>query len=282
MPTTWNLPDERPSILDTPPELSSRREFIAARPTEVEPGVTVAPTQLGGVAALVATPSDPIGTVLYFHGGGYRLGSPAGSTRFASLVALATRRRVVVPTYRLAPEHPFPAALHDAVAVYDALSDQAGAGIVAMGDSAGGGLAAALCVACAAAGVNPPGALVLLSPWLDLTVSSASFAARAETDPLFPMASARQAAEQYLQGADPRDRLASPAFAAGRDFPRTALFASTDESLLDDAVGFTAALAGAGVEVTACFEPGRMHAWPAVDPGSAGSTLATIAAWLGN
>ena len=128
----------------------------------------------GRVQAFVCEPDEPTSTFLYLHGGGYRLGEAAGWIPFAARLATATSARVVLVDYKLAPEHPFPAAIHDVVAAYDDVRAQ-GLPVVVGGDSAGGGLAAALAVACVESGVEVPAGLVLLSPWLDLTVRAATF-----------------------------------------------------------------------------------------------------------
>lgn len=227
-----------------------------------------------GVPCVVCEPAAPIGTMVYLHGGGYRLGSAEGSTPFATRLARATSTEVVVVDYRLAPEHPFPAGLHDAVAVYGELLDAGSADPAVAGDSAGGGLAAALVVAAASAGAPLPGALLLMSPWLDLTCTSPTFASRAASDELFSLAAARQASEMYLQGHDPRDPLASPLHARLDRWPRTMVMTSTDEVLLQDSLAFAAMLALAGVPVTARFERGVPHAWPAVVPDLAQSIAA--------
>ncbi len=176
--------------------------------------------------------------------------------------------------YRLAPEHPFPAALHDAAAVYGHLLDRGDRGIVAAGDSAGGGLAAALTLAASASGQPLPAALVLMSPWLDLTCTASTYASRSETDQLFSLTSACQAAEMYLQGHEATDPLASPGLATLDAWPPSMVVASTDEVLLDDSVRFATALALAGTPVTGRFERGVPHAWPAVAPDLPASTAA--------
>jgi acetyl esterase/lipase len=211
---------------------------------------------------------------VYFHGGGYRLGSAERSTPFAARVAATLATTVVVVDYRLAPEAPFPAALHDAAAVYDSLLDAHGDDIVVIGDSAGGGLAAALAVAADQSGIAAPSALILLSPWLDLTCSAGTYASRADTDKLFSHQAARQAADMYLQGHDPTDTLASPNLAVLKSWPPSLVLASTDEVLLGDSLAFTSTLASANTPVVACFVPGVPHVWPTIDAGDPRSAAA--------
>lgn len=285
MPTTiqWNLPPLRPSTYPTPPDLTQRRNGAASLPpAEHAPGVTVRPTELGGVTCVVCEPPDSRNTVLYFHGGGYRLGSAERSSAFASRFAAAAGATVVVVEYRLAPEHPFPAGLHDAAAVYGHFLGQGHDEVVLAGDSAGGGLAAALTVAARQAGLPRPKALVLMSPWLDLTCRAGTFASRAETDQLFSLQSAEQASAMYLQGHPPDDPLVSPVAAPLDGWPATLVFASTDEVLLDDSLGFASGLALARVPVTARLVPGVPHAWPAVFPDlpESSAALRTIGTFL--
>jgi epsilon-lactone hydrolase len=264
---SWSLPPERVSRFPTPPDLVERRSSVAASASPAPAaGITVHEMVHGGVCCRVCEPKTPNQTLLYLHGGGYRLGAAERSAPFATRLARAARARVVVADYRLAPEHPFPAGIRDAAAVYEALLAQGHEGIVAIGDSAGGGLAAALTVACASSNIPLPRALVLMSPWLDLTCDADTFHSRAASDQLFSLAAAQEAAHMYLQGHEATDPLASPGRAPLDGWPPCLLFASTDEVLLYDSVAFTSALALARVPVTAYFEPGKPHAWPAVFP----------------
>jgi acetyl esterase/lipase len=184
--------------------------------------------------------------------------------------------RVVLVDYRLAPEFPFPAALRDAVAVYDAVRADGGTVHVG-GDSAGGGLAAAVAVACLQHGVAVPAGLVLISPWLDLTQTAGTFASRAETDVMFSKTSGDEAAGLYLQGLDPRDPLASPQFADVTGFPPTQLFAGGQETLLDDSLEFAARLARAGGAVELVVAPDQQHVYPYLAPDTAAGRAAHTA-----
>jgi acetyl esterase/lipase len=238
------------------------------------PGVAVAEHALGGVACVVCRPEGVGATMLYFHGGGYRLGSARYSAAFGSRLAVAARARVVVVDYRLAPEQPFPAAVHDAVATYQALLDEGTSDIVVVGDSAGGGLAAALVVGARDADVPSPRGLVLISPWLDLTVTSDTYASRSGSDQLFSRQSASDASSQYLQGHDATDPLASPSFADLTGFPPCLVFAGGDEVLLGDAIAFSRSLALAGVSVETHIVAGMQHVWPTLFPQLDESTQA--------
>ncbi len=244
---SWNLPPERAGLA-APESLIARRDGAASMMADkpVAPGTTAQDETIGGVGCVVCRPSAPTSTVLYLHGGGYRLGAARSWASFATSVSAAADTQVVIADYRLAPEHPFPAALHDAAAVYDALqADHVGPLFVA-GDSAGGGLAIALTVAAGQSGQPRPDGLIVLSPWADLTLGSETFTTRADTDQLFPRDSAVEAAESYLQGADPRDPLASPLLADLADFPRTLIFAGGAETLLGDGLSLCNALGDRG------------------------------------
>jgi acetyl esterase/lipase len=265
----WNLPpmrDGRPAS----EELDARRRGTAAYREDPEPGVTVRQELTGGVPCTYLEVPDPALTLLYFHGGGYRMGDADGWLGLASRIALAARARVVLPDYRLAPEDPFPAALHDAAAVYDAVVAQAEADELPPfvgGDSAGGGLAASLTIAARGARVPMPSGIVLLSAWLDLTVTKPTYDSNAATDQLISKKSLQEAAEQYLQLHDPGDPLASPLFADLAGLPPVLLLASCHEALLGDSTAFGARAAAAGVSIEAHLIPDVPHAWPAIDPG---------------
>ncbi len=266
MTARWTLPVIRKSTYPTPPDLINRRVGVGPSPPQgtLPSDVEVRARPIGGVPCTVCTPRDSRHTAVYFHGGGYRLGSAERSTPFATKLAAATHATVFVVEYRLAPEHPFPAGLHDAAIVYGHLLDEGHRTTIAIGDSAGGGLAAALTVAAATNGLPLPTALVMMSPWLDLSCTAGTFTSRAGTDQLFSRQAAEEAAGMYLQGHDPGDPLVSPLGADLDSWPSCLVLASTEEVLLDDAIAFTARLALAGVPVTSHFVPGVPHAWPAV------------------
>jgi acetyl esterase/lipase len=134
------------------------------------------------------------------------------------------------------------------------------------GDSAGGGLAIALTVAAGQSRQPLPDGVIVLSPWADLTLRSETFATRAETDQFFPRDSAVEAAESYLQGANPRDPLASPLLADLTGFPKTLIFAGGAETLLGDGLSLCTALVAAGSSVEAHFPAGMQHVWPTLFP----------------
>jgi acetyl esterase/lipase len=276
-------PDERPGRA-APDWLAARRRQMAGA---LEAGVwrTDPPARtevLGGVRVLrFAPPGERRGVVLHLHGGGYRMGVPEMTGPYAAALAARCGVEVVCPAYRLAPEHPYPAGLNDAWSVWSALRAAGEGPVVVSGDSAGGGLAAALTSLCVADGAAPAG-LVLLSAWLDLTVEAAAYQANAATDPLFSQASAAEAAELYLQGTSPRDPLASPLFAPKAGFPPTFVSVGAGEVLADDARGFHAALREAGSTAELLVVPDMEHTAVArsLELPGATETFAAVAAFI--
>ena len=233
-------------------------------------GVEVSTTTIGSLAAEWLVPSATVGrgVVLYLHGGGYRIGSIAGYRPLLSQFAAAFGMRLLAIDYRLAPEHPFPAAVDDALAAYRWLLDHdtPASAIAVMGDSAGGGLAAACILAIKRARLAQPGAVVCLSPFADLTLAADSYRRNAATDPYWNLTSAQQAVTDYLGGARPREPLASPVFGA---FARTApmlIHAAAGETLADDAVHLASAVHRANGQVRCELWPGLTHVWHAMYP----------------
>ncbi len=258
------IPDLPPRRPGTPAarELQALRSMIAAALDPSPSGAAEDELTLGQVPCVICEVADPQATLLWFHGGGFRLGSARQSKAFGERLARATAARVVLVDYALAPERPFPAALHDAFAAFKGARARWPGAFILGGDSAGGGLATALTVAMEGAGSESSGGVVLLSPWCDLTVSAPSYTVNASTDPLFSAASATEAAALYLQGWDAHDPLVSPVLARITRFPSTLIFASTDEVLLDDSRRLTDVLVRASTDVTAHYVPGVQHVWP--------------------
>jgi monoterpene epsilon-lactone hydrolase len=262
----WRVPQPRESTIPTPPELRELRASIPQPVPTSTASVHVSTETLGGVPCVVCEPVGPVASLVYLHGGGFRLGSAAGSAAFGTRMADAAGVRVVVVDYALAPEHPFPAGLRDAMAVYDTARSSWDQPVLVGGDSAGGGLATSLVAAALAAGLPLPGGTALFSPWVDLTVTAATYESRAGSDLLFSTERAREAARLYLQGWDPRDPLASPLFADLKGFPPTLVFVGSEEVLLDDTLALERALAGAGGTVNMQVVGGMQHVWPAIYP----------------
>ncbi len=232
------------------------------------PDVTREPVDAGGVAAeWVKAPhggtdgQEPV--LLYFHGGGYYRGSVNTVREMVSRISRASGARVLNVDYRLAPEHPFPAAADDAVIAYRWLLAQgvAPGRIVAGGDSSGGGLVFALLTAMRDAGEPLPGGAVCLSPWVDLAQGGESYTTRAAEDPSITKPYLDHAAGVYLNGADAENPLASPLYAELSGLPPLLIQVGTAEVLLDDSTRLAAKARAAGVEVELdCWES-MTHVW---------------------
>ena len=234
-------------------------EMIASVPL---PGdVSAKQDDLGGVpVVIVETPDlDPSAAILYFHGGAYALGSALESVGLAADVARRAGVRAISVDYRLAPEHPFPAATDDAVAAYRALLGQGvpASRIAFVGESAGGGLVAATLVALKDAGLPQPSSATVFSPWADLTVSGASATGKAALDPALTPEALRTRARDYLGDRDPATPLASPIFADLTGLPPLLVQVGSHEILLDDAIRLAARAA-------VCDVPVDLQVWPEV------------------
>ncbi|MGH8455905.1 MAG: alpha/beta hydrolase [Stenotrophobium sp.] len=229
-------------------------------------GRVITPQAMNGVPAECVhdsrtSPLKSPGAVLYLHGGGYILGSPATHRAITASLARATGLKVHVPAYRLAPEHPYPAALDDALASYRWLLDNGHkASLISIaGDSAGGGLALATTLAIRDAGLPMPGALVLISPWLDLTLSGESMQTRATRDPALRATRARWAASLYCKNTALDHTGCSPLFADLKGLPPTLVQVGSDEILYSDTERFTEKARAAGIEVQMHCYDGLWH-----------------------
>jgi epsilon-lactone hydrolase len=206
----------------------------------------------------------PDTTLVWFHGGVYVLGSARTSVGLASEVARRTRAKVISVDYRLAPEHPYPAALDDALAAYRALlGDTDPAGIAVAGESAGAGLAVALLVSAREQNLPMPAAGVLFSPYADLTLSGQSMTTKAAADPAFRPDAFRVRVKDYVGNADAAAPLISPVFADLHGLPPLLIQAGSNELLLDDAVRLAARAAADDVPVTLEVTPGVPHVFQA-------------------
>jgi phosphinothricin tripeptide acetyl hydrolase len=202
-------------------------------------------------------------TLLYVHGGGYVVGSPAEYRDMVPRIARAAQARALAVDYRRAPEHPHPAAVEDAVAVYRWLLDQGvrPAEIVVAGDSAGGGLTVATLIAAREAGLPLPAAGVCISPWVDMEGSGASMTANDPRDPLVKKDLILGMAQAYLGDQDRRTPLAAPLYADLRGLPPMLIQVGTAETLLDDARRLAERAKAAGVNVTLEEWPDMIHDW---------------------
>ncbi len=232
--------------------------------------VARAETVLGGVPTtlfvpkdlgVVGSPGEPV-TLLYLHGGAYIFGSMRSHGELISRLALATPARTLAPTYRLAPEYPFPAAIDDVLAAYRALLANRvdPRRLVIAGDSAGGGLAMALLLRLRASGEPLPAGAALICPWVDLTAEGGSLTHNEAFD-WGNAAIGRRWKAAYLAGHDPRDPLASPVFADLRGLPPLLVQVGDAELLHDQATTFARRAKEAGVDVRLAVEPDMVHDW---------------------
>jgi acetyl esterase/lipase len=201
--------------------------------------------------------------VLYLHGGAYVSGSPSHYRDFIWRIADATQAHVLCISYRVAPEHPFPAAVDDAAAAYRWLLAQ-GADpkrISVMGDSAGGGLALALLLRLRDEGVLLPAAAVAMSPWTDLAMAGESYRRFAKADPMLSVVPAKTFARWYLAGGDARQPYASPLYGDPKGLPPTLIQVGSDEILLDDSTVMAARMRAAGCAAELEVWPRMPHVW---------------------
>jgi epsilon-lactone hydrolase len=240
--------------------------WVPRPPAEVE---TVA-TSLGGVPASVITPpqSAPGRHILFLHGGAYIAGSALIYRHVTWRFAMAAEARLAAIDYRLAPEHPFPAALDDAAAAWHSLL--AGGAqprhCVVMGDSAGGGLALALALRLRDRGEPLPAAIVALSPWTDLAITGPSCRRNAAFDPVLNSGDLNMLAAQYLGRADPHNPYVSPLYGDPRGLPPTLFQVGSDEILRDDSERMAERMREAGCEVTLEIWPRMPHVWHGFAP----------------
>ena len=240
---------------ETPPTVEEQRSGFAAAIARPAPeDVATRATTLGGRPALELTPAGVSDRrhLLYFHGGGYVIGSPDTHAGLVGELARRAGLRTTSVDYRLAPEHAFPAAVEDGIAAYRELlaSGIDAHDIVIAGDSAGGGLTLATLLSAREAGLPLPAAAVLFSPWIDLTLSGASIRGKDGVDPIFIESDLQAYVEFYLGAGDPSQPLASPLFADLTGLPPLLIQAGANEVLLDDAVRLAGRAGADNVDVT--------------------------------
>ncbi|MFV8751124.1 alpha/beta hydrolase [Nannocystaceae bacterium ST9] len=236
---------------------------------EMPAGMMVARSSLAGVPLEQLTPANrERRVVLYVHGGGFTMGSCESHRALAGRIGAACRARVVLPEYRLAPEHPFPAGLEDLVAVYRALlaSGTPAEQIIVVGDSAGGGLAVSMLLRAREAGLPSPRAMVLLSPWLDLTCSGESMQTRADVDPWLRPDMCLAIRDFYLADADPSQTLASPLMAELAGLPPMLIQVGDHEILLSDAKRMAVRAWAAGIDAELQVSPDLWHVFQLFAP----------------
>lgn len=249
-------------------------------------GVTHEPVRAGGVPCewITAPGASASAAVLYLHGGAYVAGSINTHRAHVSHMSSVTGARGLAVDYRLAPEHPFPAAVEDATGAYRWLLSEGipPSSIVVAGDSAGGGLTVATLVALRDAGDPLPAAGVCISPWTDLACSGASMVSRAAVDPMVQRAHLLRAAGAYLRDASPATPLASPLHANLRSLPPLLIHVGTSETLFDDATLFAERAAAAGVDVTLECWDDMIHVWHLFAPllPEANEAMARVGAFV--
>ncbi len=219
----------------------------------------------GGVTAewVTAEAASDSRVVLYLHGGGYIIGSPRTHRPLMAELSQASGARVLGLDYRLAPEHPFPAPVEDAVAAYRWLLNEGydPARIAVAGDSAGGGLTVAALVQIRYVGLPMPGAAVCISPWVDMEGLGESMETRADADPMVGKEGLLLSAKTYLGGSDPRAPLAAPIYADLRGLPPTLIQVGDAEVLLDDSTRLAGIAREAGVYVEMDVWDDMIHVW---------------------
>jgi epsilon-lactone hydrolase len=254
-----------PASADVNEQRRLLKQLLSAQPLPAD--ITVGAATLGGVPTAEVTVDGiaPRHTVLYFHGGVYVLGDAASAANLASQIARRTNARAISVDYRLAPEHPYPAAVEDALAAYAALLQNgvAPSDIILAGESAGGGLAIATLVSARDDGLPLPAAAYVMSPYADLTLSGATMQTKREADPLLSPEALSARVPDYTSGQDPAFGLISPIFADLSGLPPLIIQAGTHEVLLDDAIRLAGQAAVADVRVTLDITPGVPHVFQA-------------------
>jgi acetyl esterase/lipase len=240
------------------------------------------PIQIGDVPAEWSTTpeADPARAVLYLHGGGYMAGSIVSHRYVAIEIGRAARARTLALGYRLAPEHPYPAQLEDALAAWQYLRDQGFApdNIAVGGDSAGGNLTLALLLALRTRGMPLSCCGWLVSPWSDLTASGATMQTKADVDPMIQQPYLLELAQAFAGAKDLGDPLVSPQLADLAGLPPLLIQVGSEETLLDDSVTLAGRAGAAGVAVTLEVWPDMIHAFPMFFPRVAASRRATAGA----
>jgi monoterpene epsilon-lactone hydrolase len=261
----------RAHLANLPPSASMT---IAERRAQYDRAERVFPTPPDVAVEAVTAPERPAewlrppgartdAALLYLHGGGYVIGSPRSHRHLAAAIARAAGTAALLVDYRLAPEHPFPAALDDAVAAYRWLLGRglAPSRVVVAGDSAGGGLTVATLLALRDRGLPRPAGGACISPWVDLTCSGATYATKATVDPIVTRESVEMMAQAYAGAGDPKAPLLSPLYADLRGLPPLLVQVGSDEVLLDDSLGLGERARAAGVDVTVEEWPAMIHVW---------------------
>ncbi len=267
--------------------IAFQRKFVqlATKINRPPAGMAVAQVNLNGVPCEKLTVKENSGTVLlYFHGGAFCVGSPVSHRALAARIAEAAGATAYVPDYRLAPEHPFPAALDDALQVYLWLLDAGhdARRIVVAGDSAGGGLALSLVLRLRDEKLPLPTAMALISPVTDMTLSGESISAKAAADPMLREGWLRECYAHYAGKTSLRHPLLSPLFADLGSLPPTMIHVGSDEILLDDSNRFSQESSSVGNEIELRVFEGLWHEFHVHAPllPESGPAIAELGAFL--
>jgi epsilon-lactone hydrolase len=282
------LASRQPVPGESPPSRAERRAAMDAfgEMGSLPPGCLHEPAAIGGVKAERIVPTNAVEgrRILYLHGGGYTGGSPRSHRPMVARLAEAARSAAVSLDYRLAPEHPFPAAVEDAVDAYRALLAE---GVwpertIVAGDSAGGGLALALALKLKGEGLPQPAGLFVISPWADLTQGHATYETKAGDDPMLTRERLDEAAAEYLGGADAKNPLASPVFGDFSGVAPMLIQVGSEETLLGDSLLLAERAGHARVEVRLEVWPEMIHVWHAFGGqlGAARKAIKTAGAWM--
>ena len=237
---------------------------------EVSKNITVEKINMEGIQAewLIPFPSSAHSekVILYLHGGGYITGSIEDHRMMCGLLANATETKVLIPEYRLAPEHPFPAALDDALKVYQWLLDQgySSTNMIIAGDSAGGGLSVATVLALKEKSGSLPAAVVCLSPWADLALTGQSHTTKAKAEAILNKDVLHEWALCYTDESNLTNPLVSPIHGDFHGFPPLLIQVGSEEILLDDSILLAEKAKSAGVDVTLKIWDGMWHVWQAL------------------
>ena len=252
-------------VIGLPPRPKRVALEALARISVVPGGASTARQARGGVHGEVVAPDGHADAprILYLHGGAYEWGSPRTHRHVTATIALSSRHALFVADYRLAPEHPAPAALDDAVAVYEAMVADGGEGVALAGDSAGGGLALALAVAARDRDLPAPACLALISPWVDLTMSGESVHGNARTDALLSPAAIARSAHGYVAELGADHPICSPIRADLAGLPPTLIHTGAGELFLSEDLELARRAEAAGVEVALKVFDGLWHAFHA-------------------
>jgi monoterpene epsilon-lactone hydrolase len=248
-------------------DIAQRRRDIDARGLayRLPADIKAEPVAANGVRSeWTSSPdADPSRVVLYFHGGGYVIGSLDSHRHMVAEIGRAARARTLAIDYRLAPEHPFPAAVDDAIDAYRFLLSRGvqPSGITIAGDSAGGGLVVAAMVAIREAGLPQPACGWPISPWVDMEAIGGSMTSKAATDPTVQQAGILDMAKLYLKDANPRSPLAAPIYADLRGLAPLLIQVGAAETLLDDAIRLAQVAGAADVAVDLQVWPEMIHVW---------------------